>query len=270
MSSQPTQPSQSQQSPASSGQAHQFAQDELIAAAIAPLVAQAFTVLDPTDLKGTIPKLKALIAAIIAKHGQMSASLAVRYYQLERKQAGITVPFKAKPAKPAGPDRIDPSIDGATKSLWGPVNSDPIDHKDAPLPSFDDRLAAALTNVQGVAENLTLDAGRQTVIDAVQADRQAIGWARVPEGAPCAFCALLCTRGAVYRSESSASFQTHDHCRCQPEAVFVSYEPSHQIREWQAQYADATRGTRGSKAAQLAWRRAYEGRTAPVQQPALV
>jgi hypothetical protein len=258
--------------PVSSGDAHQVAQSTLIVAALEPLVTEAMGMLDPKDLAGSLPKVKALIASLVHTYGRMSASLAVRYYQMERKAAGVTAPYTILPALPAGPSQIDPSIDWATKDLWGPVNTEPIEHRGATLQPFQDRLATAQTNVQGVTENLTLDAGRDTIIQAVQTDEHAKGWARVPEPGACWFCAMLATRGAVYTSEQSATFEAHDHCRCHVEPVFNAYEPTHQIRQWQALYADATRGVYGMKAAQIAFRRAYEGRTAPTpaKTPALV
>jgi hypothetical protein len=83
-----------------------------------------------------------------------------------------------------------------------------------------------------------LDLGRDSIIDSVHKDTQAEAWARVTEPKPCAFCALLATRGAVYKSEKSAEFEAHDHCRCHAQPVFtgVPFEASAQIREFQAFY----------------------------------
>jgi hypothetical protein len=59
-----------------------------------------------------------------------------------------------------------------------------------------------------------LDGGRDTIIGSVNADKQALGWARVTDGDPCYFCLTLASRGAVYKTEQTADFQAHDHCGC--------------------------------------------------------
>jgi hypothetical protein len=266
MAAQPSQP------PPPVSNAHQLAQDALIASIVAPLIAHAFSFLDPADLKGSLPKVKALTAAVVHGYGTASAALAVRYYALERKHAGVASTFAAKPAPPVGADRVDPSIDWAVRGLWGPMNTETITHRGRELQPIADRLETAQTKAAGVAENLVLEPGRDTIIQAVGLDGAAKGWARVPESGCCFFCAMLATRGAVYKTEKTATFETHDHCRCHVEAVFHAYEPSAQIREWQALYAEHGPGRGGMKAAQLRFRRAFEGRTDPAEQrqPALV
>ncbi|MBF6328741.1 hypothetical protein [Nocardia transvalensis] len=74
-------------------------------------------------------------------------------------------------------------------------------------------------------------AGRDAVIDTANGAGDEIGWARVLSGSEnCAFCAMLASRGPVYRSDKSASRvvgrngqprgsrdlgeQFHDHCDC--------------------------------------------------------
>jgi hypothetical protein len=126
-------------------------------------------------------------------------------------------------------------------------------------------IADAKARLAAASEKLVLDSGRDTIVNNVQRDRKANGWARIPEPGACYFCAMMATRGAVYRSEKSASFKSHDHCRCHVEPVFTAYEPTAQIRGWQQQYTDATRGVYGMKNQQRAFRRAFEGRTAPVK-----
>lgn len=55
------------------------------------------------------------------------------------------------------------------------------------------------------------DAGRKTVLRAVETDREVIGWARVEgEKETCAFCLMLISRGAVYLNASTAGLDTDD------------------------------------------------------------
>lgn len=78
----------------------------------------------------------------------------------------------------------------------------------------DQARSAALSRVSGAVSRHVLNAGRETVIASVAADPHALGWARVTDGEPCAFCAMLAARGAVYKSEHTADFHAHDHCGC--------------------------------------------------------
>ncbi|MEI5522533.1 hypothetical protein WB388_18180 [Streptomyces brasiliscabiei] len=57
------------------------------------------------------------------------------------------------------------------------------------------------------ADRDALMGGRDLLEAASRADRAVIGWARITAPNPCAFCALLASRGAVYRSEWAASFR---------------------------------------------------------------
>jgi len=78
----------------------------------------------------------------------------------------------------------------------------------------------ALARVSGAVTRHILDGGRDTILQSVQADKQAVGWARVTDGDPCYFCLTLASRGAVYKSEQTAGFQAHDHCGCTAMPVY--------------------------------------------------
>lgn len=65
-----------------------------------------------------------------------------------------------------------------------------------------------------------LNGGRDTIVNTVRADRTALGWARATSGSPCAFCAMLASRGPVYKTETTGGFQAHDHCSCAVEPVY--------------------------------------------------
>jgi len=206
-------------------------------------VAAAWPALDVDRLKATKPNLIALLVHLINRYGSASATMAVRFYQQQRQAAGIAGRFTVRPADPPPLAQVKATVDWATSDMWG----------------TDPDVQAALTKLTGAVETLVLDQGRDTIIGATHADRKAKGWARVPEPDACYFCAMLATRGAVYK-HGTATFQPHDHCRCHAEPVFNSYEPSAQIREWQSLYANSTKGVYGMRNQQNAFRRAYEGR----------
>lgn len=127
-------------------------------------------------------------------------------------------------------------------------------------------------NLSGSATTLALEGGREVVHDGVRGDDEAIGWARVGKEDPCAFCAMLISRGAVYRSEATAGgrtnknfvgdemFKFHDHDRCIPVPV---YDPSDPILDRaEALYDQWLQVTSGhsNQAARNVWRDYWENR----------
>jgi hypothetical protein len=83
-----------------------------------------------------------------------------------------------------------------------------------------DARSAALTGTSGSVGRHVLNGGRETLLRSVAADEAAIGWTRVTDGDPCAFCALLAGRGPVYKEEGTADFQAHDQDGCTAEPVY--------------------------------------------------
>lgn len=98
--------------------------------------------------------------------------------------------------------------------------------------------ATTFVRASGAVTRHIIDGGRQTILDSVAADKEAIGWARVTDGDPCYFCLTLASRGAVYKSEQSASFEAHDHCACIAMPVYDGTEiPG--LDKWKQIYNDA-------------------------------
>jgi len=72
-----------------------------------------------------------------------------------------------------------------------------------------------------------LSGGRDTMFNLVTRDDQCLGWARAGRLRPCAFCAMLISRGPVYKTRESALWRRgqegdryHDNCYCEPEPVY--------------------------------------------------
>lgn len=192
---------------------------------------------DPASLERYVDAIKALTH----QFGLVSSSQAAVYYQ-ELRTAALGRSITVRPAPPADAAKVDSSIRWATRDLWTP-QANP---------------EATRVVTTGVAEKNVLDAGRQTIIQAVKSDRRATGWEREAEPGCCYFCAMLATRGPAYRSERSADFQAHDHCRCFAEPVFGAYQPSAQVQEWKSLYQSSTRRAHGMKNMQRAFREAYD------------
>lgn len=113
------------------------------------------------------------------------------------------------------------------------------------------------------AERHAMNAGRGEVWDLASRDRRALGYVRLSRtGTPCGWCAMLLSRGAVYRSEASATYDEgdmyHDNCHCYAEPIFTAeqYEQSSLTalnRKYAEEWPRVTRGLSG-KAAISAWR----------------
>ncbi|MGW3177764.1 VG15 protein [Kitasatospora sp. NPDC001119] len=76
------------------------------------------------------------------------------------------------------------------------------------------------TGSTGAGGMLVQDAGRDAIHAALQDDPGAIGYYRKTDSSPCYFCALMASRGAIYKSKRTAAFGAHLHCHCQPVPIF--------------------------------------------------
>jgi hypothetical protein len=221
-----------------------------LAVVTADAVGAAWTQLDVTNLRQSIPQFILAVAAVTHRYGLASATLATRQYTQARTASGVAGRLTIIPAPPASLSQVGQGVDWALQGLW----------------SEQPDIASVKTLVNGVAEKLVLDTGRQTILSNVERDPKAHGWVRLTEPAPCAFCALLAIRGPVYRSDSSADFRAHDNCRCHAEPIFGPYEPSDQVREWQQLYRDST--TSGNSArTRRQWRAAFDAYQKTTEPP---
>jgi hypothetical protein len=191
--------------------------------------AKIWRLLNPQALDRSLPAWIAAVHAVVARYGPMAAVLAADHYAEVRAAARAPGTFTAP--LPDSPDEqyVNAAMRWATRNLWG--------RDTATLP---ERAAVAERVSGAAASKLVTDMARATVTDAVQADPEAIGWARVAKPTACAFCRLLATRGGVYTSVT-VKFRAHNGCSCTAEPVLKGqrWEPSAHVREWQAQYKRA-------------------------------
>lgn len=115
------------------------------------------------------------------------------------------------------------------------------------------------------ASRQALTGGRDFIVAATRVDTRVTGWSRsLRSDNPCAFCAMLASRGPVYGSAMSASFEAHTNCLCQPEPFYASDPTDRSLwapgaNEARDLWVESTRGQRD----QLnAFRRAWESRHA--------
>ncbi len=231
-------------------EAHRVAQLQ-ISAETTQLVLDTWDLLDPDDVDGSTEAwLRVTRREVANQHGK-SAAVAAAYFQVFRQvELGRLERFE--------PLRVAPIGRQFTTSLMvtGPVTLRRLLRSGVPPAQAKSQGVATLA---GAAVRLALAGSRDTLVETVKADPRALGWSRVTSGSPCAFCAMLASRGPVYVAEDSAGFEPHDRCGCQPEAVFsrqAEWPPG--AREYRDQWDRATEGLSGQDAVN-AFRRSLTG-----------
>lgn len=157
-------------------------------------------------------------------------------------------------------------------------------------PEFLESLESAGRGAANVADREAIRAGRELVDKASHKDPRVKGWARVTDGNPCHFCAMLASRGAIYTSKQRAELgwrkkpvgspdgrvpqnrrppvtladlsAYHPGCHCQAVPIydrndFLTPEARRLAREWR----EVTAGTTGAES-RAAWRKHIESRKA--------
>jgi hypothetical protein len=137
--------------------------------------------------------------------------------------------------------------------------------------TVEDAMKSAQSAAAGAVQRHVLDGGRAAVVAASEDDKEAVGWIRITDGHPCAFCALLAGRGPVYHSRNAALVASgrrgnqgagqpfHDRCGCSAAPVFDEAAPWPELNQQFADlYEQSTGGVYG-KDKLRAFRKAIEG-----------
>lgn len=218
---------------------HRRLQLTISAAAIRTLL-QLWGTVDPSALAATIGPFTRAGATVVRTGRQASALAASRYYvdfrRLERVPGGITVVTRALPDARV----LEGALRGA--GLKG------IQTATAAGRSTDEAARNGFVKLSGSATSLVLGGGRDTLMDAIQSDPQAQGWQRVTDGAPCAFCAMVASKGIIAGDEASAGFEAHGHCGCTAEPAFEGSAIRPDNERFAQAWKEATTGLSGGEA----------------------
>lgn len=228
-------------------EAHRLAQLRVGTDTVAQMLA-AWKALDPSDIDGTLAQWLTVVRPLIQRQRSTSTTLAANYYQRFRTlELPGTKAFTPVLAAEAPAEQI-----ATTMLVTGPAQLRAASARGVAL---DTAIDHARTSAAGTAMRLALGGGRDTLAGNVVADQRAIGWARVTSGNPCAFCAMVASRGPIY-TEDTVDFETHASCACSIEPVYReagrdSWPPG------SAQYAELWNESTSGEADQLnAFRRA--------------
>lgn len=232
-------------------EAHRLAQIRLGAGVVARMHA-AWRLLDVEDLDGTFPSWHEVVTALVQVSRRNSATLAANYLATFRAlELGLGTALN-----PVLAEAVNARALATSMLVTGPVS---IRSALARGVSLEQAARTAEGRTAGAAMRHALDGGRQTLVRTTSSDRRALGWARATSGSPCAFCAMLASRGPVYGADA-VDFKTHDHCSCVPEPVYRDDAAwpagSRRLRElW-----DETTADTGGVDELTAFRRALGGR----------
>lgn len=227
---------------------------------------QLWPLLDPTRPVDATRQWVELVVDLILSFRAVSVERAVQYYRdFKLVEHGDDVFDLRNLAYYTGLDQPDRDLfrrsvgyTGPSRMLWR-INKG-MDH--------DEAARLALVELSGAASRHVNNGGRDITTRMVRDDDDAVGFFRVTGPRPCAFCAMLASRGPVYESRSTAARTTasapsrppgtkyHDNCQCSAEPAFSRFaEWPEENRAYDRLWRD-TVGDRSGKAALNAFRTA--------------
>lgn len=230
---------------------HRTEQISIRAAALSE-VGRTWSMVNPTDLSGTINPWAQTAAALAEPRWRESAEAAQRYYGRFRAVEGIgdTAPMVPEHDR----ERSERLLRGA--ALSGILNA-----RRQGL-SADASMSNGHTKMSGQTTSLVLAGSRNLLLDAAHSDPEATGnIARITSGDPCAFCAMTASLGFF----DDDDFETHDHCGCSMEVEFPGASApasSQRFRDiWDSdEFSEETRAIPGANSQLNAFRRILENR----------
>jgi hypothetical protein len=184
-------------------------------------VAAIMPMIEFSNITGTWPAVEAAMVRLIERNRRLSSKLSLDYYRNFRVAEGITGRFSPIPASPVEVDKLVRNL-----RITGPGRAGELFRTNRI--DIADRTFASL---EGEVSRNVLNGGRDAIVNTIQADKKCIGWSRVTDGNPCGFCAMLASRGPVYKAKGDAlagpafservnDFRAHAHCACTAEPVY--------------------------------------------------
>lgn len=167
--------------------------------------------MDPADIDGSFVRFQAQASAVI-KAGRRSGELTAQdYYDAAKVLAGYD--------KPAPDVDFQPTETRANRAALHATSVATAKKAIARGTPADQALDAAKAAMLRSAKRRILEAPRRRLIRLATDDGDSRGWARVSDGKPCHWCAMLLSRGPVY-TQTTVHFDAHDGCGCSAKPVF--------------------------------------------------
>lgn len=222
---------------------HQVALGDLVTLAQAELV-KLWRALVGADPRDAAAEVRLFIADASAAYGLAAGGMAADWYDELRAAAGVSGAYLATTAGTPSPETVQATLGWGLAPLF-PAPTDPYLMGPEPAPDFD----AALSRLSGGLQRLVAGADRSTILTNTRRDPTAVRFARHASANACAFCAVMATRGAVYRSEDTAGDKYHTNCHCVAVPVWPGQEVEEApyVADWRNAYYDATKELGGAR-----------------------
>jgi hypothetical protein len=195
------------------------------------------------DPKVVAQEVRSFTPELAAVYATATTTVAADWYDDLRTEAVAAVGFAASLLDPPSTDEIQDQLGYVLAPLFNGAAPEI-----APAETFG--------HLSSLIEDVVTTADRQTVRANMAADRESPRYARHASANACAFCAMLATRGAEYRTEESATRvvldrrrnkrkigeKYHDNCHCTVVPVWGSktYEEAPYVADWRDAYYAAT------------------------------
>lgn len=148
---------------------------------------------------------------IVSEYMDGSSALALDWYEELREESPATSPFVPQPVTTLREDYIGNVVGWATKPLLEAVPD--------VLADIEAEMVLALAKIEAEIQKEVAAAFRETIVENVQDDPDAVGWRRFARPQACNFCRLLADKGAIFKADS-ARFAAHTNCHCLAAPVF--------------------------------------------------
>jgi hypothetical protein len=221
-------------------QAYQASVDDVSTLTLAELL-RFWRGLDVADAVPSAVAVREFLPELVNGYAPLSAEVAASFYDESRAAANAQGSFLADLAPARNADKLQRMISWAVAPLF---RVDPKTELAAPDPTL------GLSRLSSGTQLEIADSARETIDLNIEAD-QDLGhprFARHASANACAFCALMATRGAVFRTAESAGSgrKYHAHCHCVAYPVFPGEDdesPAY-VLGWERAYRDARKAAR--------------------------
>lgn len=215
--------------------------------------------MDPYAVRASWPALRSVIIRMTQERWLTSALNGGAYYSRARAMAIVAgeIHDSVEPFAPLVPEVPEVPVLGEILDIAGPWTMLGGISRGQ---SASQAMSNAGVLLAGSVARLILQAGRSAVTDSVKADPVAVAWMRTLGPRPCAFCAMLASRGAVYKTEQIANFEAHTHCMCGVAPAFSRNQVARLFdNDLYRLWKKITAGYSGKNAIN-AWRRYWDNR----------
>ncbi|BCJ41666.1 hypothetical protein GCM10010168_53360 [Actinoplanes ianthinogenes] len=205
-------------------EAYRVGQAKIAADAAAAVALAHKVMLNKADLNKGFTHYATVAAKIINASRANAAALGGAFYLQHREASGV---LAAMPEIAWAP-QVNPALLKTSLLVTGPVA---VKRALSMGSTIEQALHTAEVKTAAAAYRHTANGGRVTIKGTLHRDEAALGWARVSDGRPCPFCAMLCSRGVVYKSATTAGISAktgssyHDNCGCFVVPIYSHDDP---------------------------------------------